>query len=269
LLFISQTNADAIQVYSISSTGALTAVQTVTTASAPGNMTTDGLGKYLYVCENVVNTHTGSQVLAYKIGSTGTLTAISGTFSFPMWQLQGDASGNYLIGTTGSTPFEDGVDDNHLYVFSINTTTNPGAITEVGSIVTEFSPFNIAVSPSASNEEFVYSFSVNDAGTVYNAIEGYQLNITTGVLTALSGSPFTTLGPTNSGGEIGLWGQFDQSGANLLVYANLGATNFIDEFIGTSAILTPLSVDSSGNLTEPLTTPAPLVTPGYWVVTDL
>jgi len=32
--------------------------------------------------------------------------------------------------------------------------------------------------------------------------------------------------------------------------------------------LTALSVGSNGVLTQPITTPATLVTPGYWVVTD-
>jgi 6-phosphogluconolactonase len=261
-LFVASTGLNQILVYSINSgTGALTLVQALTTPE-PGNLTTDGLGKYLYVCENVSG-HAGFDVQAYSIGTGGTLTAVPGTFNFPMWQLQGDASGNYLIGTTGSTAMLSGADDDHLYVFSINTSTNPGAITQVGSIVTQFSPFNIAVSPPASGAEFVYSFSMNDTATAYNNIEGYSLNITTGALTALTNSPFSTVG-------MGLWGQFDQSGANLVVYSNTASIPFFDGLaLGTGPVtLIPLSVDSSGNLTQPIAAPAALVTPGYWVVTD-
>jgi hypothetical protein len=272
-LFVAQTGFNTILVYTVNSTtGALTLAQTVLTPIEPGNLTTDGLGKYLYVCEDVSG-HTGFEVLAYVIGTGGTLSPVPGTFNFPMWQLQGDPTGNYLIGTTGKTALLAGADDNHLYVFSINRTTNPGAISQVSTAITSYSPFNIVVSPPSSNEEFVYSFSINDTAAAYNAIEGYQLNTTTsgsvtaGSLTKLSNSPFLSL--ANSG-AIGLWGQFDQSGQNLVVYSNTGAINLFDEFVtGTGAVtLTPLSVDTSGNLTQPITTPASLVTPGYWVVTD-
>jgi 6-phosphogluconolactonase len=265
-LFIAQSSGTLL-VYSINSTsGALTAVQTLTPPAEPGNLTTDGLGHYLYVCDNGTS-HSGTQVLAYSIGSTGTLTAVPGTFNFPMWQLRGDPTGAFLIGTSGNTELLTGADDDQLYVFSINTTAgspNAGAITEVGTVATQYSPFNIAVSPPASGSEFVYSFSVNDLATGYNAIEGYQLDISTGALTAIAGSPFIT------GVGTGLWGQFDQSGANLVVYGNTGAPSFYDELtLATGPVtLTPLSVGSDGVLTQPITAPATLVTPGYWVVTD-
>jgi hypothetical protein len=266
-LFIAQTGANDIQVFSINSTtGALTPVQTVVTPIEPGNLTTDGLGKYLYACEDISG-HTGFQVVAYVIGTGGTLTAVPGTFNFPMWQLQGDASGNYLIGTTGKTQSLFGSDDPTLYVFSITTSgTNQGAISQVGTVTTQYSPFNIAVSPTSSGQEFVYSFSINDAATAYNAIEGYQLDISNGTLSAVPGSPFTTLA---TAGATGLWGQLDQSGGNLVVFSNTGTTDFFDELIGTGPFtLIPLSVASNGSLSQTIKTPATLVTPGYWVVTD-
>jgi hypothetical protein len=172
-----------------------------------------------------------------------------------MWQVQGDPSGNYLVGTTGSWAFLGIPDDTHLYVFSITQSgTNAGAISEVGSpIVTTYSPFNIAVQPTGTSE-LVYSFSVNDTDTGYNPVEGFALDSTTGVLTTLSGSPFTNVG-------TGHWGQFDQSGALLFVYSS--ATN------GTTieTQIAPLNVDSSGNLTQPVSS-LTLASPGYWVVTD-
>jgi 6-phosphogluconolactonase (cycloisomerase 2 family) len=273
-LFIAETNADAILVYTIGSSGALTLAQTVSTTIPPGNMTTDGLGRYLYVCENFTS-HTGGEIAAYAIGSGGTLTTIQGspfTFTPGMWQLQGDPTGNYLIGTSGNTLLLSGTDDNHLYVFSVSSNgSNAGALTAASSAITTFSPFNIAVSPASSDEEFVYSFSINDVGTAYNPIEGFQLSTTTsgtttaGTLTALTNSPFISLPDPDA---IGAWGQFDQSGQNLVVYSN--TAGLIDGLSASGGLvaLTPLSVDSSGNLTQPITTPVPLVTPGYWVVTD-
>jgi hypothetical protein len=202
--------------------------------------------------------HVGTTITGYSIGSGGALTAIAGgAFATPaagIWQLQGDASGLYMIGTSGSSASNQVPDDNHLYVFSINQTT--GVLTQAAGspVTTVYSPFTIAMQPPASAGEFVYSFSVNDTATGYNPIEGFQLDPTTGTLTALSTSPF-------SGVFLGQWAQFDQLGQNLLVYSNVfnGTTNMTQ--IGA------LAVDSSGNLTQPIS-PATLITPGYWVVTN-
>jgi len=197
-------------------------------------------------------------MVGYTIGSSGALTVIpGGAFTAPaagIWQLQGEASGKYMIGTSASTVSLVGQDDDHLYVFSIDQTT--GALTQAAGspVSTLYSPFGIAMQPPASGSEFVYSFSINDTATGYNPIEGFQLDTTTGTLTELTKSPF-------SGVFLGQWAQFDQTGANLLVYSNVfnGTTNTTQ--IGA------LAVDSSGNLTQPIS-PATLVTPGYWVVTD-
>src|ERR1700722_17875021 len=261
LLFISDTANSRIFVYQISTSGALTAVTNSPFATGtvqPGNLTTDGLGNYLYVTALGSN-HQGTEVLAYSIGTgtnIGILTTVTGSpFAFPMWQLQADPSGAFLIGTSGSTLHFSGTDDKQLYVFSIQTSgANAGAISEVSGspFETQFSPFNIAVD-SVSGGEFVYSFSINDAGTGYNPIEGFQLSPSTGTLTAISGSPFTTV-------ATGHWGQFDQSGALLFLYSDvLGGA--------TSTQLSALAVSSTGVLTQPIAS-LTLATAGYWVVTD-
>jgi hypothetical protein len=214
--------------------------------------------------------HTGAEVLGYSIGDgttnpLGVLTELSSSpFAFNMWQLQGDATGNYLVGTTGNSAAPgfglSNSDDLHLYVFSIQqtaSTTPAGTLTEVGTgFATTYSPLNIAMQPPSSGGEFVYSFSVNDSGAAYNPIEGYQL-VTSGAqatLTPISGFP-------TSGIATGHWGQFDQSGAILFVYSSISNGTTIQTQLGA------LSIDSSGIPTEP-TSPATLVTPGYWVGTD-
>lgn len=255
-LYISDSGTNEILVYSINSTtGALTAVGSpITTTMEPGNLATDGLGRYLYLCLDGSD-HNGAGIVGYTIGSNGALTVIpGGAFTVPavgIWQLQGDASGNYMIGTSGNTMSILGSDDNHLYVFSIDQTT--GALTQAGSpIATLYSPFTIAMQPPSSGGEFVYSFSINDTATGYNPIEGFSLNPTTGVLTELAPS---------SGVFLGQWAQFDQSGANLMVYSNI--------FNGTTTLtqLGPLTVNTDGSLTQ-LLSPVTFATPGYWVVTD-
>jgi 6-phosphogluconolactonase len=267
LLFVSDTELDEILVFSISSTGALTAVGTpIATPFEPGNLTTDGLGDYLYVTQSLgTGTHIGgTQLAAYSIGTganLGVLTAVTGspfTLPVPMWQVEGDPSGNFLIGTSGNNLDFTGLDDLNLYVFSIQPTTGtaPGAIAQVtGSpFATTYSPFSIAVQPSSTNGEFVYSFSINDTDTGYNPVEGFQLNTTSGALTELTGSPFSQL-------ASGHWGQFDQSGAYLFVYSSSLVAGI------TSPQLGPLTVSSTGTLTQPIS-PVTFPADGYWAVTD-
>jgi 6-phosphogluconolactonase (cycloisomerase 2 family) len=250
LLFVLDQSADAVYVYQIGSGGTLTLASSspVFVPFSPENMATDGLGSYLYVTED--DTQNIPQLAAFTINSsTGSLTVIPGSpFSFGsygMVQVEGDPSGKYLIGTTGSV-----VGDPHLYVFTITQSgTNAGAVTQVSGspflTATGFSPYAIAVQ-SNSGGDLVASFSITSTGT-YNPVEVYQLNTTTGALTPVSGSPFTTL-------ATGVWGQFDQSGALLIVY--------------DSALtqLAPLEVGSGGVLTQPI---SPVTTvDGYWTVTD-
>jgi len=260
-MFISDSGANSILVYAIdSSTGALTAVpgSPFATPFEPGNVTTDGLGRFLYVCLDA--DHVGTEFFGYTIGANGALTLMpSSPFAANVWQLQGDASGRYLIGTSGNTKSLTTIDDNHLYVFAIQQSgATAGAVAPAAGspVSTQFSPFTIAMQPATSNGEFVYSFSINDTNTGFNSIEGYQLNTNTGALAAITGSPF-------GGGAIqpGKWGQFDQSGANLLVYSTVNGSG------GTLTQLIPLSVASDGTLTAPIA-PVTLTTPGYWVVTD-
>ena len=267
LLFVSDTGLNEILVFQIGTTGALTLVGSpIATPFEPGNLTTDGLGLYLYATQSLgTNTHQGgTQLLAYSIGTgsnLGVLTAVTGspfTLPVPMWQVQGDPSGNYLIGTSGNNLDFTGSDDLHLYVFSIQPTTGtaPGAVAQVTNspFSTTYSPFNIAVQPTSSGGEFVYSFSINDTDTGYNSIEGFQLNATSGALTKITGSPF-------GGTGLGHWGQFDQSGAFLFVYSSSLVSGV------TATQLAVWDAGTGGVLTQPIS-PVTLVAPGYWAVTD-
>jgi hypothetical protein len=279
LLFIADSFDNEIFVFDIASTGALTEVVGSPFATPlgqtgnPGNLATDGLGRFLYVTETLLN-HTGTEVLGYSIGdgtngtTVGALTALSTSpFAFRMWQVQGETSGNFLVGTSGNSAAPglglSGTDDPNLYVFNILQTASngipAGTLTQAtGSpIATTYSPLNIAAQPPSSAGEFVYSFSINDSGAAYNPIQGFLLVTTgaqAGTLAAISGFPTSGIG-------TGHWGQFDQTGANLLVYSSVSN--------GTSLVtqLNALSIGSTGIPTEP-TGPVTLATPGYWVVTD-
>jgi 6-phosphogluconolactonase (cycloisomerase 2 family) len=255
LLFFAYAGSDQIDVYQIGSTGTLTEVagapfSTLGTIQ-PWNLSFDGLGKYLYVTSGMEGL--GQKVAAYSIGSSGALSAVQGSpFSFNMWQLQGDPSGKYMIGISGRSNALNGlVDDTSLYVFGIQQSgTNAGALTQVSGspFTTLYAPVNLAVQPVSSNGSFVYSFSVNTLEP--NPIEGYQLDTNSGALTVMTNSPFTNIGS-------GPWGQFDQSGAYLFIFA---ATS-------SSSSLGVLNVDGNGNLTEPLG-PVTLDPTTYFAITD-
>jgi 6-phosphogluconolactonase (cycloisomerase 2 family) len=261
MLFISDTLGHQIYVYTIGSGGVLNAVTGSPFALPAGfesmNLSTDGLGKYLYAINGDFTTHTGSEIAGFAIGSganLGKLTPVVGSpFAYPMWLVKGEPSGQFLIGTSGNTLSVSGTDDDNLYVFSITPSgANAGAITQVAKVSTSFSPYSIAVQSNA-NGNLVYSFSFND--TAFNAVEGYQI-VSTGTLTRDTGSPF-------SGVADGSWGQFDQSGNLLFAYSS-----YLDA--STNEIVTqlaPLDVSSAGVLTQPVAT-LTLKTAGFWAVTD-
>jgi hypothetical protein len=272
LLFVSDTGLDEIFVFQISSAGALTLVGSpIATPFEPGNLATDGQGNFLYVTESLGGGgHVGGNLLlAYAIGTganLGVLTPVTGspfTLPVPMWQVQGEPSGNYLIGTSGNSQDFTGQDDLHLYVFSIQplTGTAPGAIAQVTNspFSTTYSPLNIAVQPTSTGGEFVYSFSISDDDSAYNPIEGFQLDTTSGALTKLSQSPF---GSTTTPTGLGHWGQFDQSGDFLFVYSSSLVSGISATQLGV------WDVGTGGVLTLPTISPATLATPGYWAVTD-
>jgi hypothetical protein len=255
VLFFAYAGSGQIDAYQIGSTGTLTQVSGApfsTGAFQPYNLSFDGLGKYLYATTGPEGL--GSQVVAYSIGSSGALTAVPGSpFAFNLWEIQGDPSGKFMIGISGRSSALNGfADDDSLYVFSIQQSgSNAGALTQVpGSpFPTKTAPVNMAVQPVATNGNYVYTFGVNTLGP--NPVEGYQLDTTSGSLTALANSPFSNIG-------TGPWGQFDQSGTYL----------FIFDSTSTSSSLGVLSVASgTGDLTEPIG-PLTLESSTYFAVTD-
>jgi 6-phosphogluconolactonase len=250
LLFVEDLGGTAIYTYQIGQGGVLTAANNGSPLIVPGlpeNLAIDGLGKFLYVTLEPVGDI--PEVGAYAINSSGPLTAVPGTpFSYPMYQVHGEPSGKYLIGTASDSAISS------LYVFNIQSTgTNAGAISPVtgAPFPTVYPPYSIAVQPNTGGD-LIYSFSLSNTTTTtgsYNPIEGYQLNTSTGALTAISGSPFTV-----SSGNLG---QFDQSGTWLSVYSVSGGT----------AQLGVLAVGSGGALTQPVSA-VDLTALGPWVITD-
>ncbi|HEX6802907.1 MAG TPA: hypothetical protein VF133_04440 [Terriglobales bacterium] len=210
-LFVSGTTT-TINAFQINAT-------TGTLTAAPGSpvttrllqiqeLTVDASGSFLYASD-------GNTLIAiYSINpSTGALTEVTGSPVFlGVACIQADPAAEFLLATATCL----GLGDPHMHVFSINTST--GLLTEISAspFATTASVFNFAVSPSG---QFVYTFgyAAGSSSTV-DPMEGFQMDPTTGALTAISGSPFASL-PT----VVNCF--FDQSGALMLCSDTLRGSN--------------------------------------------
>ena len=239
-LFQSAANDDQVTVFAINQTdGTLTSVGSFGVGFFAAQATTDGLGRYLYVTAG----NLGGEVAIFSIGATGFLTPIAGSpFSITIAQLRSEPSGNFLVGVTGNGANNGFPSDNHVYVYAIDQST--GALSPVSGspFLTTYTPGTFAVSPSGT---LVYTFNQTVSGS--SPMEGFQLDTTSGALTALSSSPFTSLTASD--------GMFDQSGAFLFLYS--------------SGSLSVASVDSTTGALTPVGSPVTNVGPSTdWAPTD-
>jgi 6-phosphogluconolactonase (cycloisomerase 2 family) len=245
-LFLLGADNDEVTVFSIDQTaGSLTKVGTfAANVGFAEQVTTDGLGKYLYVTAG----NLGTEVAVFSINSTtGALTALPNSpLSISIAQLTSEPTGKFMLGMTGNGALNGFGSDNHVYVYSITQSgSQAGTISPVtGSpFATTYIPDYLAVAPGGT---FVYTFNETVTGT--SPMEGFQFNTTSGQLTALSGSPFTALTPTD--------GRFDQSGDYLFLNA-----------VGTLSVVG--ADTTTGALTSTITTTIPSAGEGLgWAVTD-
>jgi hypothetical protein len=233
-LFVTGANDHQVWVFAINqTTGALTTVGSYPTGIFAAYPATDGLGKYLYVSAG----NLGGAVDVFSIspaGSStpGSLTPLAGNpFSVAVAVLQGEPTGQFMLGVSGNGANNGVGSDNHIYVYSINQST--GALTLVGSpFATTYIPATLAVHPTG---KLVYTFNQTGSGT--SPMEGFTFNA--GVLTPLASSPFTAI--TAPAGE------FDQSGAYLFMHPGTSLTVAgVDTTTGAlTSIGTPIT--SAGN----------------------
>lgn len=230
-LFVGSEFASAISVFSIDATsGALTEAPgspflsfNVTSADS---LAVDGSGKFLYVAQQLPNI----PIAVFSIDqNNGALSEIAGSpFDLGIATVHTDASGKFLLGVAGILDQGASTNDDHLYVFSIDSAGVPTPVP--GSpFVTNFAPFEFAIHP---NGKFVYTMGDDSSGAVA-AVEGFQMDTTTGAITALSNSPFSNLPEAAQC-------KFEQTGAEM--------------FCSTAAGLSVFNVDSSsGALTHTVT----------------
>jgi 6-phosphogluconolactonase (cycloisomerase 2 family) len=191
---------DAFQVDS--TTGALTPTSfspfPLSGGASLSVLTVDGTGKYLYASD----TKSGfGSVYGFTIDQfSGDLTPIAGSpWALDLFFVQADPTGKYLMGTDAF---------GGITVVTIQQGT--GILQTATSFATTNPPYALAIHP---NGNFVYTFALDNKIHPL-AVEGYQID-STGNLTALAGSPFTTL-PGMFGGK------FDQDGTGLFALNTTG-----------------------------------------------
>jgi hypothetical protein len=224
-LFVSGPGS-SIDVFGINSvTGTLTAVASspfTTSLSQVEQLTVDQSGTFLYASDG--NTRTA--ILSID-PSTGALAQVAGSpLSLGVACIQASPGGEFLLGI--STCF--GLGTRNMHVFAINTAT--GIPTEISGspFSTAASVFNFAIS---STGHFVYTFGNVAGSSVVAPLEGFEIDATTGALTAIPGSPFTSLPSV-----VNCF--FDQSGSTMLCSDTLTVANFfafaIDPKTGTPSV---------------------------------
>lgn len=224
--FVFVGDAAGITVFAVNSNdGSLTAVNATpvsTNIGGPIQMTTDGLGKYLYLLD-------GSSIAEFAYDSSGALTPI-GTLtsgSTDLIMMASDPSGKWMLGTRGQVGSQGGALDLNVYVFSISAN---GALVGPTPTSTPNPPTYIVVSP---NDKFVYTFNENDtstSGTFLQPIVGFSFDSSSGALT----------NPTPFSDVLSNIGHMDQSGT--LIFA-IGQSS-----VAVSAGTIPISVLSDGTL---------------------
>lgn len=205
-LFVADKGAGTIAVFTIDqNSGALTlSGSPIQTNSAPANMVVDGTGSYLYFAF-------GKQVWGFSINqNTGALTALlNSPFNEPVEQIQADPTGAWLIGV-GGVGFST---DNNVYVIPIAPGT--GNLGAAVAFATSFGPQFLALSP---NGKFLFTFAA-DKTIQPLPIEGFTFNATSGSLTTMPNSPFSSLPGM-------VTGVFDQNSSTLVGVTGAAFTVF-------------------------------------------
>ncbi len=186
-LYLSDFVNNTVYAFSVDNTsGALTAVSgspfTVGTGQGAGGLATDPAGKFLFVAES--NT---SQVAAFTINSTGQLTKVAGSpFAAGLFPVEAavDRSGKFLYVSNNQDAL------GSISGYTINSST--GVLTPIPgspfSTLVNGGPVGLTVHP---NGKFLY-VAMAGTGVPSDHIVAESIDTTTGALSPITGSPFTT-----------------------------------------------------------------------------
>ena len=167
----------------------------------PTYLTTDALGKYLYVTD-------GTNVASFSYSSsTGALISVGTVAAQGVTMFTSEPSGKYILGVAQANGAGGTALNNNLYVFPISSST--GALGAATIVSTPQTPSFITVSPNVqSGSELVFTFNEDDNSTGPTPLEPileFSFNPSTGTL----GTPTTST-------FLSSVGKFDQSG-NFLI----------------------------------------------------
>jgi 6-phosphogluconolactonase (cycloisomerase 2 family) len=177
------TDLNTVSAFQIGANGELTAVSgsPFATANAPGfasslGLAADTTGKFLFVGD-----HMAQAVVPFSISDTGALSAVSALPS-PAPSCSATCHNNPLRLTVHPS-------DRFVYATNVQAGTvtafsqTNGTLSAIADTPTGQHPFGVALDPTGS---FLFV-----ANKVDNTISAYSVNSSTGMLTPVSGSPFT------------------------------------------------------------------------------
>lgn len=174
---------NTVSAFQIGANGALNPVpgSPFATANAAGfasaiGLTVDPAGKFLFVADHMAQT-----VVPFSITSTGALTSVA---ALP-------APAPSCSVSCHNNPLRLTVHPNDRFVYATNVQAGTvtafsmanGVLSPIGDVATGTHPFGVALDPSGQ-----FLFAVNK---VDNSISAYTVNSSTGMVTPISGSPFS------------------------------------------------------------------------------
>ena len=179
--YVANYGSNTVSGYKINNaTGALDPIGSSPTGTNPYSVTIDPSGKFVYVAN-----FGAASVSAYTIdGTTGALTQIDadsgtpGVQNFP----SGSQPLSVIIDASGKFAFT-ATNGGQVSAYTINPGT--GALTSAGTVTTGEAMRSVAVDPSG---KYVYVAATLNFGHVL----AYSVNATTGALSPVAGSPFST-----------------------------------------------------------------------------
>ncbi len=188
VVYASNSNSNNISAWTLdTTTGALTPIagQPFAAGSEPNSVGIDPFHRFLYVTNESTSTTLPSNVSAYTIDQiTGALTPVAGS------PFAAGIAPNYArVHPSGLFLYCANEGDQTISGYSINTTT--GALTPIAG-----SPFATGVAPGNNTDSIGFDptgkFAYVSVNSSPGAVLAFTVNTTTGALTPVAGSPFTT-----------------------------------------------------------------------------
>lgn len=183
-LYVANSQSNNVSIFNVASDGSLSLGGTTTPAgTGPYGAAVDPAGKYLLITNTFSN-----NVSVFSINSTtGALQEVPGSPFFA-----NSSPTEILVNPTGNFVYVTNPAIGMVTAFALSSAT--GFLTPVpGSpYVSGSGASGMAVSPSGNYLYVANSSAFNNASTTVGNISGFNINPNSGVLTPISGSPFTS-----------------------------------------------------------------------------